>query len=315
MPNEHVKYGIFADSLGYEMGLRDGDKILAVGGKPFEKFNDKTVLREIVINDAKTIEVDRNGQKKTLPIDEKFIDILTRHENKNQILFWPRYPFIVLDFVKDAPVAKSGIQKDDKIIAFNDQPTPYFNDFFKLAMANKGQTVRITVDRNGAEKVFQSSVNDQGKVGIYPYSPGQVLGMATQKYSIAEAFPAGFVKGWVFLEDQVKAFGQMFRGKIKASESLGGFGTIGSMFGNVWDWERFWTMTAILSLILAFMNLLPIPALDGGHVMFLLYEVVTGRKPSDKFLETATLIGFVIIISLVLYANGLDIFRTWFPGK
>jgi regulator of sigma E protease len=104
----------------------------------------------------------------------------------------------------------------------------------------------------------------------------------------------------------------MFRGRIKASESLGGFGTIGSMFGNEWLWERFWTMTAVLSLILAFMNLLPIPALDGGHVMFLLYEMVTGRKPSDKFLERATVIGFIIVIGLVLYANGLDIIRSFF---
>ena len=121
--------------------------------------------------------------------------------------------------------------------------------------------------------------------------------------------------GWSFLRDQAKAFGQIFRGRIKAKDSLGGFGTIGAMFGNEWQWERFWRMTAILSLILAFMNLLPIPALDGGHVMFLLYEAVTGRKPSDKFLEYATMIGFILVLGLVLYANGLDIFRSfgdWF---
>jgi len=118
--------------------------------------------------------------------------------------------------------------------------------------------------------------------------------------------------GSQFLGDQFKAFGQMFKGKIKASESLGGFGSIASMYGDIWIWERFWKMTAILSLILGFMNLLPIPALDGGHVMFLLYEVVTGRKPSDKFMEVATMVGFILILSLVIFANGLDIFRNFF---
>ncbi|MBK8044971.1 MAG: site-2 protease family protein [Haliscomenobacter sp.] len=118
--------------------------------------------------------------------------------------------------------------------------------------------------------------------------------------------------GWSRLSDNVKAFGQMFKGKIKASESLGGFGSIAKMYGHQWEWEHFWSVTAMLSLILAFMNLLPIPALDGGHVMFLLYEVVTGRKPSDKFMEYATMVGFILILALLIYANGLDIIRAYF---
>ena len=126
--------------------------------------------------------------------------------------------------------------------------------------------------------------------------------------------PAGVVKGYNFLTDQLKAFGQMFRGNIDPSDSLGGFASIGNMFGGEWIWERFWFMTAALSMILAFMNLLPIPALDGGHVMFLLFEVVTGRKPSDKFMEYATMVGFIIVIGLLLYANGLDIKRYLFGG-
>src|SRR5690606_27386964 len=130
-------------------------------------------------------------------------------------------------------------------------------------------------------------------------------------YSLAQALPMGVTKGVNFLGDQIKAFGQIFRGKIKASESLGGFGTIAKLFPDTWEWESFWRVTAILSLILGFMNLLPIPALDGGHVLFLLYEIISGRKPSDKFLEYATLAGFVILISLLLYANGLDLMR-WF---
>ena len=167
----------------------------------------------------------------------------------------------------------------------------------------------MTVVRSERDTLdFKLKTTEEGRVGIYPYP----IETERQSYTLAQALPAGTVKGWNILFDQIKAFGQMFKGKIKASESLGGFGSIGKMFGAVWLWERFWTMTAILSLILAFMNLLPIPALDGGHVMFLLYEVVSGRKPSDKFMEYATMAGFVIVIGLVLYANGLDLFRWLF---
>jgi regulator of sigma E protease len=151
-------------------------------------------------------------------------------------------------------------------------------------------------------------------VGIVPYGPAYYFGTEREEFSLATALPKGAALGWATLTDQLKAFGQMFKGNIKASDSLGGFASIGSMFGSEWVWERFWRMTAILSLILAFMNLLPIPALDGGHVMFLLYEVVSGRKPSDKFMEYATIVGFVIVIGLVLFANGLDIKRYLFGG-
>ena len=154
-----------------------------------------------------------------------------------------------------------------------------------------------------------TTTKENGLIGIFPIP----LETALQEYSFAEAMPAGFDKGYNFLADQIKAFGQIFKGKIKASESLGGFGSIAGMFDTSWNWHRFWTMTAILSLILGFMNLLPIPALDGGHVMFLLYEVVSGRKPSDKFMEYSTIVGFVIVMGLVLYANGMDLFR-WISG-
>ena len=313
LPNDNIKYGIYVDSLGQEMGLRDGDHILAVGGKPFVKFNDREVVREIIINNAGSIELQRDGEEKTIPIDPKFVGILSSHANKAKGLFGPRVPFIAAQLAKDSPAEKAGIQPDDKIIAFNGQPTPFFNDFARLAQQNKNEKVTITAVRQEKDTLQFEMVNTkEGKVGIYPYRPEDILGTQRQEYTLAEALPAGVSKGMGFLNDQLKAFGQMFRGRIKASESLGGFGTIGSMFGYEWVWERFWFMTAILSLILAFMNLLPIPALDGGHVMFLLYEVVTGRKPSDKFMEYATMVGFIIVLALVVYANGLDIFRSWF---
>jgi len=310
LPTANVEYGIHADSLGMELGLQHGDEVLSVGGVPFEKFNDRIVVREIIINNAKQLTVRRNGEVVEVPIEDKWVGILSSSANKDKGLFIPRVPLKIAQLAPKQPAEKAGLQEDDKIVAVNGRPTPFFSDFIDIVKDNRNQEVSISVLRNESDTVTTSlTVTEQGTVGIYPYPPTYYFDTERQDYTLLEAMPAGVVKGWRFLADQVKAFGQIFRGKIKASESLGGFGSIGSMFGSEWNWERFWTMTAILSLILAFMNLLPIPALDGGHVMFLLYEVVTGRKPSDKFMEYATIVGFVIVISLVLYANGLDIFR------
>lgn len=309
LPTQNVRYGIYADTLGQQLGLRTGDKVLSVDGKPMEKFSDRFVLREIVINNARNITVERDGQRVDLPVDERFVSLLSSHENKDKRLFSGRYPFVAGDLVKGSPAEGAGLLSGDSIIAFNGQPTPFFDNFLALATQNPNKKVTVTAVRNGQVKEFNLTTTPEGKVGIVPYNETYFFETSRQEYSLLAALPAGVSKGWGFLTDQVKAFGQIFRGRIKASESLGGFASIGRMFGDVWVWERFWTMTAILSLILAFMNLLPIPALDGGHVVFLLYEVVSGRKPSDKFMEYATMVGFVIVIALVLYANGLDLVR------
>jgi len=314
LPTENVKYGIAVDSIGYEIGLREGDNILAINGQAFDKFNSRTLLREIVINNANTIAVRRAGEDIDVPIDTRFVGVLSSYENKGISLFMPRVPFVAAKFSADSPAKAAGMEVKDSIIALNGTPTPFFTDFVAAIAPYKGQEVSVTVIRNGAPKDLTLKTTDEAKIGVYPADPTYFFPTKRQEYSLAEAIPAGAALGWGTLTDQLKAFGQMFRGKIKASESLGGFASIGGMFGNEWVWERFWTMTAILSLILAFMNLLPIPALDGGHVMFLLYEAASGRKPSDKFMEYATLVGFVVVIGLVIFANGLDIKRIFFGG-
>ncbi|MCB0608781.1 MAG: RIP metalloprotease RseP [Lewinellaceae bacterium] len=312
LPAENVTYGIYADSLGMDMGLKDGDKILTIGDKPFDKFSDREVIREVVINGAKNIEVERDGQKVSLPVDEKFVDILSRSKNKDKALFGPRFPFFVKEVADGLPAAKAGMKPGDQVISLAGEPTGgYYHAFQRLAFKNKGRTVDMGVLRGGDTLNMSIALTEDGKIGVQAQPITDFYKTRTMTYSFAQALPAGFAEGWGFLGDQLKAFKKMFQGKIKASESLGGFATIGSLFGTEWEWSHFWRMTAILSLILAFMNLLPIPALDGGHVMFLLYEVVTGRKLSDKFMETATMVGFIIVIGLVLYANGLDFFR-WF---
>ncbi len=310
LPNENVKYGIYADSLGMEMGFQDGDKVLKVGDKPFDKFNDGQVKREIILHDIKTVTVERGGRATDLRVPDDFVGKLTAGENKGRALFGPRFPFVVSDYTKKSPAKEAGIKIGDRLIGVDGQPANYFHEFAPLLKARKGKNTQISLVRNERDTHHIAlTLTDKGRIGAYREPATYFFDTQREEYGLFSAIPAGVIKGWNLLADQVKAFGQIFRGKIKASDSLGGFGTIGKMFGGQWIWENFWKMTAILSLILAFMNLLPIPALDGGHVMFLLYEVVTGRKPSDKFMEYATIIGFVIVLSLVIYANALDFFR------
>ncbi|WP_116108190.1 RIP metalloprotease RseP [Lewinella sp. IMCC34191] len=310
-PAENVTAGIAVDSLGQEIGLQSGDRIVAVGNVPFERFNDRIVLREIAINNARDIEVLRNDAPYTVDVDPKWTDVLTRYENKNSRLFTMRIPLVVGEVVAGGPADGAGLEKEDRIVSVNGTPTPYFDEVTDVLMENKGQTVTLGVQGKDSDRIREIplTLTEDGRIGIGVAPPEYFYDTERQEYGFLESIPAGIDQGVSFLGDQFKAFGQMFAGNIKVTESLGGFASIGGMFGKVWVWERFWYMTASLSLILAFMNLLPIPALDGGHVMFLLYEVVTGRKPSDKFMERATMVGFVIVLGLVVLANGLDIWR------
>lgn len=318
LPTENATYGVQVDSIGREMGFLPGDKVLGVGDLKLERLNSSAVKKEIVINRAKTIEIERNGQKQTLSVDEEIAGKLASYDFKSYWLYRPRVPFVVGGFTKGgSPSKEAGIVEGDQIIAYNGTQISFFDEFFDMVKADpkKETTIELTVARKDTLKNITDTVSfmvkttKEGKIGAGPFGADYFFDMERQEYGFVESFPAGTKKGWSSLMDQVKAFGHMFTGKIKATDSLGSFISIGSLFGRVWDWERFWYLTGFLSLILAFINLLPIPALDGGHVMFLLYEVISGRKPSDKFLEVATMIGFVLLIGLMIFALGLDIFR------
>ena len=314
-PADNITAGIAVDSLGQEIGLQNGDKILRVGSVPFERFNDRIVLREIAINNAREIEVERNDVPTVVDVAPEWVDKLTRYENKNARLFVPRVPLVVAGVAPDSPAEAAGLQFEEQIVSVDGQPTPYFDQVTELLQDRKGQRVTVGLRPKDSDTVREVplTLTEQGTMGIQVAPPDYFYATERQEYTLPEALPAGVEQGINFLGDQFKAFGQMFAGNIKVTESLGGFASIGGMFGKTWVWERFWYMTASLSLILAFMNLLPIPALDGGHVMFLLYEVVSGRKPSDKFMERATMVGFIIVLGLVVLANGLDIWR-WING-
>jgi len=311
LPTENATAGIVVDSLGKELGLRNGDKVLMIGDEPFERFNSRQLIIGIAINGVREVTVERDNAQKTIAIDGKWADVLTRQENKNARLFAPRYPFAINEPDKGGPADKAGLKKEDLIVSVDGNATPYIDQYFEAIEGRGGQEIVLGVLPKGSETVenIPITLNAAGKIEAKAAPLDYFYKFERIEYGFFEAIPAGYRQGANFLNNQMKAFGEIFRGNIDWKESLGGFGSIGGMFGKEWIWERFWTMTASLSLILAFMNLLPIPALDGGHVMFLLYEVISGRKPSDKFMERATMVGFVIVIGLVVLANGLDVWR------
>ena len=310
VPVESAKYGIYADSLGQQLGLKTGDKILKVGDKPFEKFEDRIILREIVFNGVKNIQIERGGQTMVINIPDEAVKMLTAFENKDKDVFSLPRPFTIDSVVKDRPAAKAQLKKGDLIIAFNDIPTPFYNDFELLAKRFKNQPSTWKVLRGSDTLVLNVQSDEKG---LFGFSAGtdmrKFYTTKKQTYTLAQALPMGVTKGYDFLVNQIKAFGKMFKGEIKASESVGGFKSIAKMFGEQWDWERFWLMTASLSIILAFMNLLPIPALDGGYVVFLLWEVFTGKRVSDAFMEKAVTVGFFLLMGLIVVINFWDFIR------
>jgi len=295
LPNDNVTHGIYVDELGKEMGLQNGDKIVSIGGKPLENFG--ALRKEIVFNEANTMTI------VTLDIDEKYVSKLAGYRGSFAI---PRFPFVVSEVVKNAP-AKGILEEGDSIIAFNDKSIAFYDEFVKEAKVHREETVAIKFVRNDAIWTENITLDSCGRVGVRSHGGNRFLDFEMEKYALGPAMVAGVKKGWDFLAANVKGFGMMFTGKIKASESLGGFGTIANLFPSKWDWGQFWRITAILSLILAFMNILPIPILDGGHVMFLLY----GRPPSQRFMEISMNIGLFLIFGLLLYANGMDVVRAW----
>lgn len=220
-----------------------------------------------------------------------------------------RLPWVIKDIVKNKPADKAGFEAGDKIVAINGVSTPWRTDVRRELGNSKEKNIPVIVERNGGTTSLNVTPSDNGTIGIQAEDTDYFMTLGKVSYGFIESFPAGVRKGWSFLSLQIKAFGQMFKGKINASDSLGGFGTIAKLFPPVWDWSAFWNTTAMLSLILGFFNVLPIPALDGGHAMFIIYEMITRRKPSDQIVQYATIAGMAVLLSLFLYANGLDILR------
>ena len=309
LPTMNAKYGVAVDSVGTDLGLQDGDFVLGTETMEFERVSSALLRQELIINDAREIRVNRGGAEQTLRVTDEQAKALSKEVTKGYRIYRERVPFVIAEMDDDSPAKKAGLEVDDKIIALNSQPTPYFMDFVRAIKGKKNEEITVTIERGNQQQVVQVTTNDDAKIAASPYGGDRYFDYATVEYGFLESFPAGVDRGWDFLTNQVRAFGQIGKGKLDASDSLGSFISIGKLFGTTWDWQRFWELTAMLSLLLAFINMLPVPGLDGGHVMFLLYEVITGRKPSDVFVERATLVGFILLVILMVYAIGLDISR------
>ena len=310
--SKDMTYGVYASEMGREIGIEDGDKIISIGDLQFEKFNPGIVTQEIVVNDPKYLTVNRDGNNIQLPIPTGLAEKLTKYENKGKGLFGMRIPHKVSSVSKKKPAGKIGIQEGDQIIEVDGQSTYWLHEFASAMVGKENKEVNFAVLRNGTDTLrLAATIGEDGRLGIGNAQGEAFYEVQKQKYSLGQAIPGGWNKSYNFLATQIKAFKGMFTGKIKATDSLGSVLSIANMFDPAWDWETFWRITAILSILLGFFNLLPIPALDGGYVMFLIWEVITGRKPNDKFMEYATIGGFFILIALMIFALGLDVSK-WF---
>ena len=314
VPNQSVKNGIWVvDSLMNKFGFQNGDKVISVDGDSIKHFDD---VQYRVLVGGRTVLVERDGKPVELeiPIDVIY-KVMSRRDKKRRTLIVQRVPTIVGVYGENDTLygAKAGLQPFDRIIAVNDQPVQFLDEINTVGDKHRNGQVDLTVLRGDDTLNIPCKVNQAGKLGIMPLTDEQydslgVFKVVHTQYGFFSAFPAGFAKAGEKLGGYIDQFKLILNPKTGGYKALGGFKSIGSVFPEQWSWEAFWNITAFLSIILAFMNILPIPALDGGHVMFTLYEMVSGRKPNEKFLEYAQMVGMALLLLLMLYANGND----WF---
>ncbi len=308
VPNKNIKYGVYADSLARKMGVESGDRFVSIDGRPIENFN--TIGSEIALNDAKKITVDRSGKMIELNVPEGFVNDL----NKSRLggFIEPRVPYYIDSVSPQCKVISGSILKGDQVIAVRGTPIQFISEYFELKKGLTNTPLHIAVLRNGKDTIQTTvELSEGGLMGVSSKSVEEMLGTTVKKYTFLQSISVGTKKCFSTLDKYVTSLGQLFKGKVKAQDSLGSVFSIANTFGSVWHWQSFWTLTAIFSIILAFMNLLPIPGLDGGHALFTLIEMITGRKPSDKFMEYAQTVGMVLLLGLMAYALGLDVWR-WF---
>jgi regulator of sigma E protease len=306
LPSEKATYGIHCDSLALAAGFQEGDMIYSIDNKVVERFASESgalhpeVIERLILDDAKLVTVTRGGVMVDIPFTE---------EVKSQVLaktklFTPNIPFIIDGFSETSVMQSAGAEVGDKILKINNEDMSYAGDVMQYTPTLKGDTASVLVDRGGEEISFDVFLAE-GVMGVQLRPFSTLYEFEKEQYNAISVIPAALTKTGVEIANYLKQFKL-----IKQSpESVGGFISIGNIFPSVWDWQRFWSLTAFLSIMLAVLNLLPIPALDGGHVVFLLYEVLTGRQPNEKVMEYAQTVGIILLLGLVIYANGNDIFK------
>ena len=305
LKTENLKYGIECSDLAKEIGFQNGDKILTIDGVYYENFSD--IPEAILISGASQVLVDRNGETVTISIPSNLIErFIEKNESRFIGMAWP---YIAQKFDDGSVAEAAGVLAGDQLIAINGKEVLYFSEYVKILPSLVGQEIQLSVLRGLDTLNYDIMLGETGKIGVYYVPPTELISFDHRDYGFFESFPAGTHMAIDKLDSYVKQMKLIFNPETGAWKGLGGFISIGKQYSPEWDWYSFWNFTAFLSIILAFMNILPIPALDGGHVMFLLGEMITGRKPSDKLLEYAQVTGFFILIALLLLANGNDIIK------
>ncbi|MEY3060181.1 MAG: metalloprotease RseP [Bacteroidota bacterium] len=310
LPNESLKQGVWVvDTVVNEVGLKTGDKILAVNNEPVKYFEDLNAAMLL----GETMTIERDGQQQELAIPVNFIENIVE-KGKRSVLLMPRVPCIVGEVPAGTPAAKNGLKANDKIVGINSTVITFFDQVKPAILDKAGDSIAVHVMRNGLPVVINTIVGVDTSIGFFPAVPSMdemqkdgLYQFETTKYSFFASFPAGVNKAMDKLGFYIAQFKKILNPSTGAYKGLGGFKSMGSIFPKYeWDWEAFWNITAFFSIVLAFMNLLPIPALDGGHVLFTLIEMITGKKPNEKFLEYAQIVGMVILFGLMIYANAND---------
>ncbi|WP_373075309.1 RIP metalloprotease RseP [Zeaxanthinibacter enoshimensis] len=300
IPADSLKYGIQVDSVGEKLGLRTGDQILAVDGKRTKKFNEATL--GIILGDEVTVK--RDGQEMTIPLSDEGKAEVFATQGRNFMTY--RTKARLLEIVENSAASKAGLQAGDEIVGINGEPVQYVQEFMQVVGSSPNKELTISYKRDGRVQQTNLVVPEEGKIGVYlDFDDLRV----TEEYGFFEAIPAGFSRSIQVLTDQVKQFKVIFNTSTGAYKQVKGPIGIVEMMPESWNWTFFWNFMAMFSVWLAFLNVLPIPALDGGHVMFLLYEMISGRKPSEKVLETGQIIGFVILMGLMAVVFGNDIWN------
>jgi regulator of sigma E protease len=318
LPVKNISNGIWTiDSVANEIGLQTGDKIIAVNNTPVTYFEDLNA--QLLLGEKLTVE--RNGATQDIEIPVNFIEKIVE-KGKRTALVLPRIPIIIGEVPDTTNAYRAGLKVNDRIVGIDDVEIKYFDEVKPALSTKKGDTINLRVKRGEKLVTLRTLVSKEGSIGFYPMLPGlddlrkmEEYQFEKKEYSFFASFPAGVSKAIEKLNFYVQQFKKILNPATGAYKGIGGFKSMGSIFPKYeWNWEAFWNITAFFSIVLAFMNLLPIPALDGGHVVFTLYEMITGRKPNEKFLEYAQVVGMVILFGLILYANGNDWFG-WGKSK
>jgi regulator of sigma E protease len=306
LPSKNVSYGIHVSELSKKMGMQDGDIIVGLDQKELKDFFE--LESKIVLENAKTIQVKRGDSMLDLTIPATLAADLSNTNNTTAFVL-PLFPVIVDSIGKSAVVVEGSFQKNDTLISINGQSVKFQHEFIEVKKKYSDSLVTIIAKRGMDTVKIRTLINNKAQLGLFVKLPMQLFKTVHQEYSFAEAIPTGVKRCFTTLDNYVTGIKQIFTGKVNPNDSLGSLISIGNTFPSQWDWERFWTLTAVFSIVLGFMNVLPIPALDGGHALFILFEMITGRKPSDKFMEYAQIAGMILMFGLMLYALGLDFWR------